>query len=153
MSYTTSSLTQRLQGKGYGNGTTVASLDLTYSELGNVIAVKVNYANGQSNTFKPTSIRSTFGVSSIRFQVNSSGSGSGTTPDGSLPVNGSGTLPEQDSYYVISGSGTVSKADREDLYAISGSGTTEAITSSGESGGSSVTEGQRGPCYRQQLRL
>ena len=137
--YTTSSLTQRLQGKGYGNGTTVASLDLTYSDLGNVIAVKVNYANGQSNTFNPTYIRSVFGVSSIRFQVNNAGSGSGgTASDGSLAVNGSGTLPDQDSYYVISGTGTISQADREDLYAISGSGSIDAVTSGG---GSSVTEG------------
>lgn len=118
----------------------MASLDLTYSDLGNVIAVKVNYANGQSNTFKPTNMRSTFGISSIRFQVNSSGSGSGGTPDGSLPVNGSGSLPEQDSYYVISGSGTVGKTDREDLYAISGSGSVDSVTSS-SGGGSSVTEG------------
>ena len=140
VSYTTSTLTQRLQSKGYGTGTSVASLDLTYSDLGNVIAVKVNYANGQSNTFKPTNMRSTFGISSIRFQVNSSGSGSGGTPDGSLPVNGSGSLPEQDSYYVISGSGTVGKTDREDLYAISGSGSVDSVTSS-SSGGSSVTEG------------
>ena len=139
VSYTTSTLTQRLQSKEYGTGTSVASLDLTYSDLGNVIAVKVNYANGQSNTFKPTNMRSTFGISSIRFQVNSSGSGSGGTPDGSLPVNGSGSLPEQDSYYVISGSGTVGKTDREDLYAISGSGSVDSVTSS--SGGSSVTEG------------
>lgn len=139
VSYTTSTLTQRLQSKGYGTGTSVASLDLTYSDLGNVIAVKVNYANGQSNTFKPTNMRSTFGISSIRFQVNSSGSGSGGTPDSSLPVNGSGSLPEQDSYYVISGSGTVGKTDREDLYAISGSGSVDSVTSS--SGGSSVTEG------------
>lgn len=140
VSYTTSTLTQRLQSKGYGTGTSVASLDLTYSDLGNVIAVKVNYANGQSNTFKPTNMRSTFGISSIRFQVNSSGSGSGGTPDGSLPVNGSGSLPEQDSYYVISGSGTVGKTDREDLYAISGSGSVDSVTSS-SGGGSSVTEG------------
>lgn len=140
VSYTTSTLTQRLQSKGYGTGTSVASLDLTYSDLGNVIAVKVNYANGQSNTFKPTNMRSTFGISSIRFQVNSSGSGSGGTSDGSLPVNGSGSLPEQDSYYVISGSGTVGKTDREDLYAISGSGSVDSVTSS-SGGGSSVTEG------------
>ena len=140
VSYTTSTLTQRLQSKGYGTGTSVASLDLTYSDLGNVIAVKVNYANGQSNTFKPTNMRSTFGISSIRFQVNSSGSGSGGTPDGSLPVNGSGSLPERDSYYVISGSGTVGKTDREDLYAISGSGSVDSVTSS-SGGGSSVTEG------------
>lgn len=140
VSYTTSTLTQRLQSKGYGTGTSVASLDLTYSDLGNVIAVKVNYANGQSNTFKPTNMRSTFGISSIRFQVNSSGSGSGGTSDGSLPVNGSGSLPERDSYYVISGSGTVGKTDREDLYAISGSGSVDSVTSS-FGGGSSVTEG------------
>lgn len=140
VSYTTDSLTQRLQGKGYGTGTSVASLDLTYSDLGNVIAVKVNYANGQSNTFKPTNMRSTFGINSIRFQINSAGSGSGgTASDGSVAVNGSGTLPEQDSYYVISGTGSVGKADREDLYAISGSGSVEAVTSG--SGGSTVTEG------------
>lgn len=137
VSYTASSLTQRLQGKGYGVGTTVASLDLTYSDLGNVIAVKVNYANGQSNTFKPTNMRSTFGISSIHFQVNSSGSG--MPSDGSLAVNGSGTLPQQDSYYVISGSGSVGQTNRDDLYAISGTGTTEAITSGGS--GSSVTQG------------
>lgn len=137
VSYTTSSLTQRLQSKGYGTGTTVASMDLTYSDLGNVIAVKVNYANGQSNTFKPTNMRSTFNISSIRFQVNNSGSG--TPSDGSLAVNGSGTLPEQDSYYVISGTGSVGKTDREDLYAISGSGSVDSVTSS--SGGSTVTEG------------
>lgn len=143
VSYTAASLTQRLQGKGYGNGTTVASLDLTYSDLGNVIAVKVNYANGQSNTFKPTNIRSTFNVSSIRFQVNSAGSGTGTgetASDGSLAVNGSGTLPQQDSYYVISGTGTIGQADREDLYAISGSGSVDQVTSP-SGGGSSVTEG------------
>lgn len=140
VSYTTSSLTQRLQSKGYGTGTTVSSLDLTYSDLGNVIAVKVNYANGQSNTITPIKMRSVFNVSSIRFQVNNSGSGSGGTSDGSLPVNGSGSLPEQDSYYVISGSGTVGKTDREDLYAISGSGSVDSVTSS-SGGGSSVTEG------------
>lgn len=139
VSYTTSTLTQRLQSKGYGTGTSVASLDLTYSDLGNVIAVKVNYANGQSNTFKPTNMRSVFNISSIRFQVNNSGSGE-TVSDGSLAVNGSGTLPEQDSYYVISGSGTVGKTGREDLYAISGSGSVDPVTSS-SGGGSSVTEG------------
>lgn len=137
VSYTTSSLTQRLQSKGYGSGTSVASLDLTYSDLGNVIAVKVNYANGQSNTIKPTNMRSVFNVSSIRFQVNSSGSG--TPSDGSLSVNGSGSLPEQDSYYVISGTGSVGKTDRENLYVISGSGSVDSVTSS--SGGTSVTQG------------
>ena len=136
VSYTASSLTQRLQGKGYGTGTSVASMDLTYSDLGNVIAVKVNYANGKSNTFKPTNMRSTFGINSIRFQVNSAGSG--TPSDGSLTVNGSGALPEQDSYYVISGTGSVGKTDREDLYVISGSGSVDSVTSNS---GSSVTEG------------
>lgn len=137
VSYTTSSLTQRLQSKGYGSGTSVASLDLTYSDLGNVIAVKVNYANGQSNTFKPTNMRSTFGINSIRFQVNNSGSG--TPSDGSLAVNGSETLPEQDSYYVISGTGSVGKTDREDLYVISGSGSVDSVTAS--SAGTKVTQG------------
>ena len=96
-------------------------------------------------------MRSTFGISSIRFQVNSSGSGSGGTSDGSLPVNGSGSLPEQDSYYVISGSGTVGKTDREDLYAISGSGSVDSVTSSSGGGSSSGGSSSGGSVAQQSL--
>ena len=68
--YSRSELTKKLQSSGYGVGTKVDSLDLTYSELGNVIKVVVHWANGGKNTFKPDDIRSVFGLKSIRFTVN-----------------------------------------------------------------------------------
>lgn len=144
VSYTTAQLTSRLQSKGYGVGTSVSSLTLTYSDLGNVIAVKVNFENGKSNTFKPTTIRSVFGVSSIRFNVNGQGAGSGSSSgsssaSGNLPVNGSGSLSDQDSYSVISGSGSISSVQRDDLYAISGSGAVDKVDSQTSSGGGSGT--------------
>ena len=68
--YSRSELTQKLQSSGYGVGTKVDSLDLTYSELGNVIKLVVHWTNGGKNTFKPDDIRSVFGLRSIRFTVN-----------------------------------------------------------------------------------
>ena len=50
--YTASELTSLLQKWG-GVNASVESLTLTYSDLGNVIQVKLCYANGQSNTITP----------------------------------------------------------------------------------------------------
>ena len=58
VSYSEEELVQRLLSKGYAAGSGIDSLELTYSELGNVIQVKVFYENGQSNTLKPEKIRS-----------------------------------------------------------------------------------------------
>ena len=65
VSYLEEELVQQLLSKGYAAGSGIDSLELTYSELGNVIQVKVFYENGQSNTLKPEKIRSAFGVPSI----------------------------------------------------------------------------------------
>lgn len=143
VSYSSSELAQRLQNYGYNTSSGIASLTLTYSDLGNVIQVRVNYNNGESNTIKPIStygIRTSFGVHSIRFTVNgqgaSSGSSSGSAGGGGIAVNGSSSLGSQDSYTVISGSGTQSQVSLDGLYAISGSGSIAPAGDGTSSGGS-----------------
>lgn len=129
ISYTTSELTKRLQSYGYGNGTQVQSLELTYSDLGNVIKLTVRYLNGQSNTFKPDKMRSIFGVPSIRFTVagGQTGTDQKTQQTSSLPINGGDALDTNDSYFTISGGGTVAGLDTNSGYVISGTGTVEQL--------------------------
>lgn len=139
VSYTSSELAQRLQARGYNTSSGIASLTLTYSDLGNVIQVRVTYGNGESNDLKPTSIRSVFGVSSIRFTVNgqSVSSEAGTSSSGGgLTANGSVSLDSQGTYTVISGSGSLSQAGLDGLYAISGSGSINPAEDTVSSGGS-----------------
>ena len=139
VSYTSSELAQRLQARGYNASSGIASLTLTYSDLGNVIQVRVTYGNGESNDLKPTSIRSVFGVSSIRFTVNgqSVSSGAGTSSSGGgLTANGSTSLDSQGTYTVISGSGSLSQAGLDGLYAISGSGSVTPAEDAASGGGS-----------------
>ena len=139
VSYTSSELAQRLQARGYNASSGIASLTLTYSDLGNVIQVRVTYGNGESNDLKPTSIRSVFGVSSIRFTVNgqSVSSGAGTSSSGGgLTANGSASLDSQGTYTVISGSGSLSQAGLDGLYAISGSGSITPAEDAASGGGS-----------------
>ncbi|MBQ1207856.1 MAG: SpoIID/LytB domain-containing protein, partial [Lachnospiraceae bacterium] len=62
--YSRSELTKKLQSSGYGVGTKIDSMDLTYSELGNVIKLVVHWSNGGKNSFKPDDIRSIFGLRS-----------------------------------------------------------------------------------------
>ena len=143
VTYSAQQLTARLQSYGFGTNTSLDHLELTYSDLGNVIQVKLCYANGQSNTItprtKPRGIRALFGLNSIRFTVNGQGTdsassassgtagGQSTSQTGSgYPVNGSGSLSDLDGVYVISGGGTVAKAGKN-LYTITGSGTTAAL--------------------------
>lgn len=140
VSYTSSDLTKRLQGYGYGTNTAIDSLELTYSKLGNVIQVKLSYANGQSNTItprtKPRAIRALFGVNSIRFTVNGQTvTSGGMTSGSSYAVNGSGSLSSLDGLYAISGTGSTTQVGDE-LYTISGTGNTAALggTSSGTGG-------------------
>ena len=148
VSYTSEELAQRLQNYGYNTSSGIASLTLTYSELGNVINVRVNYKNGQYNdiTTKLTyGIRSSFDVPSIRFTVNGQGSTSGSgnnsgTGGGSLTVNGGSSLGLQDSYTVIGGGGTQSQVALEDLYTISGSGSIDPAGEGVSTGGGSSTD-------------
>lgn len=138
--YTSAELTSRLQSYGYGTSTSVDRLELTYSELGNVIQVKICYANGQSNTItprtKPRAIRALFGVNSIRFIINGLTVNAGSTSSGSgYAVNGSGSLSGLDGLYTISGTGTTAQIGSAP-YIIAGTGNTSALgkTSSTTSG-------------------
>ena len=130
---TSKELTQRLRSHGYGTNTKVDSLELTYSELGNVVKVKVLYENGQSNTFTPRtkpSIINLFGVRSIRFTVNgqtvNQSEGEQQEAGEYYAVNGSDTLKGLDGLYVITGKGTVEKA-ADKLCTISGKGNISAL--------------------------
>ena len=140
VSYTSSELAQRLENYGYDASSGIESLTLTYSDLGNVIQVRVNYRGGGSDTIRPSSMRSVFGISSIRFTVNgqaaSSGSGTTSGSGGGLTANGSTSLDSQGTYTVISGSGSLSQAGLDGLYAISGSGSITPAEDAASGGGS-----------------
>ena len=140
VSYTSSELVQRLENYGYDASSGIESLTLTYSDLGNVIQVRVNYRDGGSDTIRPSSMRSVFGISSIRFTVNgqaaSSGSGTTSSSGGELTANGSTSLDSQGTYTVISGSGSLSQAGLDGLYAISGSGSITPAEDAASGGGS-----------------
>ena len=145
VSYTSSELAQRLERYDYDASSGIESLTLTYSDLGNVIQVRVNYRDGGSDTIRPSSMRSSsmrsvFGISSIRFTVNgraaSSGSGTTSSSGGGLTANGSTSLDSQGSYTVISGSGSLSQAGLDGLYAISGSGSITPAEDAASGGGS-----------------
>lgn len=140
VSYTSSELAQRLENYGYDASSGIESLILTYSDLGNVIQVRVNYRGGGSDTIRPSSMRSVFGISSIRFTVNgqaaSSGSGTTSSSGGGLTANGSTSLDSQGTYTVISGSGSLSQAGLDGLYAISGSGSITPAEDAASGGGS-----------------
>lgn len=140
VSYTSSELVQRLENYGYDASSGIESLTLTYSDLGNVIQVRVNYRDGGSDTISPSSMRSVFGISSIRFTVNgqaaSSGSGTTSSSGGGLTANGSTSLDSQGTYTVISGSGSLSQAGLDGLYAISGSGSITPAEDAASGGGS-----------------
>lgn len=140
VSYTSSELAQRLENYGYDASSGIESLTLTYSDLGNVIQVQVNYRDGGSDTIRPSSMRSVFGISSIRFTVNgqaaSSGSGTTSSSGGGLTANGSTSLDSQGTYTVISGSGSLSQAGLDGLYAISGSGSITPAEDAASGGGS-----------------
>ena len=124
VTYTASELQSRLRSYGFGTNTSLDHLELTYSELGNVIQVTFHWANGQTNNItqrSATSIKGAFGLKSIRFTVNgrtvTPGGGQG---EGGYLVNGE-PVDSLEGLYVICGTGEVSQAG-EGLYAVSGTG-------------------------------
>lgn len=131
VTYTVNELTKRLHGQGFGMSTEVEELELLYSDLGNVIKLVVHWANGQSNTFKPSdgdnSIRKVFGVDSIRFVVNDERvTGSAGPVEGPFRVNGDEKKESTEGLYVISGNGTVAALNQE-IYVIDGDGDIEPL--------------------------
>lgn len=135
--YTAGELTKKLQSSGLGTSSSVQSLELTYSERGNVILAVIHWANGRTNTLTPSNIRSSFGVSSIHFTVN------GQTPAGTQPaapaepsvgsgvsINGVQTGAGTSGLYAVSEDGTVSGLE-ERPYVISGEGTVTPLETGG----------------------
>ncbi len=144
VTYTTSQLTQQLQKSGLGVGTSVKSLELHYSDLGNVIQATVHWANGQNSTISASNIRSRFDVRSIRFTVNGSGTGGTGAPSdpengGEVYINGSAVSGGIEGKYVISGSGAVSQVG-DKPYAISGTGSISAVGTGGGPNNSTATQ-------------
>lgn len=135
VTYTASQLTQQLQKAGLGVGTSVDRLELTYSELGNVIQAVVRWANGQSTTISASNIRNRFDVNSIRFTVNGATPNETAVPSqpsgsSDIFVNDTGKLDSLDGKYVISGTGSVSRLDGT-VYAISGAGSVSEVGGGG----------------------
>lgn len=117
VTYSSSNLAKRLQGYGYGVGSKVEHLELTYSELGNVIKLAVHWTNGQKNTFAPDQIRSYFGLRSIRFTVNDAAVDQ-TTPEEETPAVNSGTQLIVNETEKI----TFTENFSDEIYVITGSG-------------------------------
>ena len=141
VNYTAAQLTQQLQKAGMGTGTSVKSLELTYSKLGNVVQAVVRWSNGQSNTISAGNIRSRFGVDSIRFTVNGAGT-TGTQPPeqaGDISIDGSGTAGSLEGKYVITGNGSVSQIGGS-AYIISGTGSVSQLEGSGSGGNTSAPQ-------------
>ena len=130
VSYTKSNLAKKLQSSGYGVGTSLDYLELTYSELGNVIKLTVHWTNGGKNTFKPDDIRSVFGLKSIRFVVNDTRV-EGTQEEEQKPTGSDFLLNEKktitfgelfdEEIYVITSDGEVELVD-DKPYVITGGG-------------------------------
>lgn len=144
--YTAAQLTQQLQKHGLGIGTSVKSLELTYSQLGNVIRAVVRWANGQSTTISASNIRSRFDVRSIRFTVNGMGTGDVPSVPSQPPagegifMNGSTSVDSLEGKYVITDSGSVS-ALGGNTYVISGTGSvTELGQDKADGESSAVTQ-------------
>ena len=129
--WTKDELTKRLRARGYAVNTRVDSLDLTYSERGNVIRVRVNYENGKYNDFTPKmdfGVRSLFGVSSLHFTINGQGAQAGAAQSsGQVMVNQTQTVDSTQPLYVLSGAGESSRLDAESLYVITAGGTVSQL--------------------------
>lgn len=160
--YTAADLTKQLQSFGFGVGTTLDRVELTYSKLGNVIQAKLCYANGQSNTITArtnnrANIKAVFGLRSLHFTVNGQtlkpgeGGNAKPGPENGYTVNGSGGLSSLEGLYTISGSGTITQTGK-DLYTISGKGDVSELApvsepeerpdGSNEGGGTVVVSGR-----------
>lgn len=119
--YTASELAARINARGYSCGD-IADVELTYSDLGNVIKMKVTDAAGTSNTFSGDKVRNILGTNSIRFTMTTSGqSGPSQTPEG-YAIAGASSVPSLAGLYALSGDGQVA-ALAEESYIITDQGT------------------------------
>lgn len=120
--YTASELSARLNAKGYSCGT-IADVNITYSDLGNAIKMKITDTAGTSNTFSGDKIRNILGTNSIRFTMQTSGqTGSDPAQSGYAIAGVSSAVPSLDGLYALSGDGQVA-ALAEESYIITDQGT------------------------------
>lgn len=139
--WTRSELTRRLQERGYALNTQVDHIELTYSEMGNVIQARVVFENGKSQVFTPKmnwGVRSLFGASSLHFTINDAGVGGSSsasqTSGTGVPVNESGKLDLDDTLYMLDGTGKTSKLDLNGAYVLTSSGKAVALDIKTEQG-------------------
>jgi len=123
VSFSGSELAKKLQSYGYGVGSKIDHLELTYSDLGNVIKLVVHWTNGQKNTFKPDDIRAYFGLNSIRFTVND------VTVQGSEDGEEEVIIPEENTF-VLNAIDSIAFGDdfTDEIFVITGSGDVEEVT-------------------------
>ena len=91
--------------------------------------------DGESSTIRQrsTDLRNLFGLPSIRFTINGAEAEPGSPSGGSLSGEG---LSGRSRLYTISGTGALSREDRDDLYVISGAGSIDRMgEQTGSSGG------------------
>lgn len=141
-SYSAAELTALLQNKGYSIGT-VASVQASYTRMGNIYSIRFTDTSGKSVTVQKENCRLLFSAPSMRFTINSdSGSTAsaetGASSGGTYYINGEGsTVSSFDSLYAVSGSGMVSKYSGGTVYVRTADGT--SALSGGEGGNGSTT--------------
>lgn len=83
-SYSAAELTKLLQSKGHSIGT-VASVQASYTRMGNIYSIKFTDTSGKCVTVQKESCRLLFSVPSMRFTIHS-GSGSAVSAEPALPA-------------------------------------------------------------------
>lgn len=90
-SYSAAELTKLLQSKGHSIGT-VASVQASYTRMGNIYSIKFTDTSGKCVTVQKESCRLLFSVPSMRFTIHS---GSGSAVSAEPGTSGGGTLLHQ----------------------------------------------------------
>ena len=115
VSYTPSQLAQRLRDRG-SNCSDIASIRMTFTDVGNVKSITFTDTRGRNFTFSKSDTRGVTGCRSQRFTVN----GLGPVQSAGYCVNGQ-TVDSLSGLYAV-GSGGVDVLPSGDLYVITGQG-------------------------------
>ncbi len=125
--YTGKELQALMVAGGYTSCGEVADIRVTKTTpTGNVYSVTVTDVNGKSFTISKDSVRTVFGVSSLRYTI------SGGAESGAYSVTGGGTLDDLSGAWVIDENGDLSRIESGSVYAVTGDGT-QAVTGAASS--------------------
>lgn len=158
VTYTKAELTTMLQGKGFGVGSEIASLETVYSATGNAISLIIHWSNGKTNSLTTSEMRysSWLNLPSIHFIINETlpavvetGSGGSSGTSARYQINESIDLTTLEGLYTLGVSG-ISAVLPSQTYVISGSGTVSALTEN-DLMESTVTTGSLGGAYASNL--